>query len=49
VSEKEVCKEQKELQEHLLKLEKRGVQMEREMRRRTDGEKTPEPPHRTTG
>ncbi|XP_039508023.1 MICAL-like protein 1 [Pimephales promelas] len=36
VSEKEVCKEQKELQEHLLKLEKRGVQMEREMRRRTD-------------
>ncbi|ROI63302.1 MICAL-like protein 1 [Anabarilius grahami] len=36
VSEKEVCKEQKELEESLLRLEKRGVQLEREMRTRTD-------------
>ncbi|XP_067311122.1 MICAL-like protein 1 [Pseudorasbora parva] len=36
VSEKEVCEEQKELEECLLRLEKRGVQLEREMRRRTD-------------
>ncbi|XP_016101067.1 MICAL-like protein 1 isoform X2 [Sinocyclocheilus grahami] len=33
VSEKQVCEEQKKLEERLLELEKRGVQLEREMRR----------------
>uniref|UniRef100_A0A673FXY1 MICAL-like protein 1 n=2 Tax=Sinocyclocheilus rhinocerous TaxID=307959 RepID=A0A673FXY1_9TELE len=36
VSEKQVCEEQKKLEEHLLELERRGVQLETEMRRRTN-------------
>ncbi len=39
VSEKQVCEEQKKLEERLLELERRGVQLETEMRRRTNGEK----------
>ncbi|XP_016323946.1 MICAL-like protein 1 isoform X2 [Sinocyclocheilus anshuiensis] len=36
VSEKQVCEEQKKLEERLLELERRGVQLETEMRRRTN-------------
>ncbi|XP_073704049.1 MICAL-like protein 1 [Garra rufa] len=36
VSEKQVCEEQKKLEERLLELERRGVQLESEMRRRSD-------------
>ncbi|RXN10863.1 MICAL 1 [Labeo rohita] len=36
VSEKQVCEEQKKLEERLLELERRGVQLENEMRRRSD-------------
>ncbi len=39
VSEKQVCVEQKKLEERLLELERRGVQLETEMRRHTNGEK----------
>ncbi|XP_050962870.1 MICAL-like protein 1 [Labeo rohita] len=36
VSEKQVCEEQKKLEERLLELERRGVQLENEMRRHTN-------------
>ncbi|KAL1279087.1 hypothetical protein QQF64_025760 [Cirrhinus molitorella] len=36
VSEKQVCEEQKKLEERLLDLERRGVQLENKMRRHTD-------------